>query len=488
MDGSVIQEEEVRQMFLPAVSVAARSFDQTATYSPIIEYLSDGDIDRAEKERDKELKRKRRATKGKRAIALPDRDPVRTHRTPAIGFPEIDTATLPGGGILPTSSRRAAAAAASATIASMVANENRPEHDDFANGGMQMQMQSSTPMQSQQAAQAPAVPVKVSRIRGSFKPPLFAQPAAAENPRASMTKTPSTAYGGERENKPSRNRSGPGATAGSEFHKKPEPVEDSNNKVADGQHPNMINGIWHCSNCGIPDDIAIGRRKGPNGLKSQCGTCGKWWHQHRKLRPVEYTTDREHHVRVLRDANNRNRRNRGGRDNASPSKREKVEEKPVPVRAASPSSMSSMSNQSEDLPLSRQQRARAASRGNGNTNGHAHSKQESSGRVKPEPVQVDGLSHVGPMSAVGETPTAGNLYDPQSVITLPVSFMSAVSSPFEGGADDSLLCRFPSGSRLPSRSCRAATSTTSSWSSSASVGRWNPALLRPTKKCGDSSA
>jgi SWI/SNF-related matrix-associated actin-dependent regulator of chromatin subfamily B protein 1 len=36
----------------------------------------------------------------------------------------------------------------------------------------------------------------------------------------------------------------------------------------------MINGIWHCSNCGCPESIAVGRRKGPLGNKSQCGTCG----------------------------------------------------------------------------------------------------------------------------------------------------------------------------------------------------------------------
>jgi hypothetical protein len=37
----------------------------------------------------------------------------------------------------------------------------------------------------------------------------------------------------------------------------------------------MINGVWHCSNCGCPESIAVGRRKGPLGDKSQCGTCGR---------------------------------------------------------------------------------------------------------------------------------------------------------------------------------------------------------------------
>jgi len=67
-------------------------------------------------------------------------------------------------------------------------------------------------------------------------------------------------------------------------------------EFADGQHPNFINGIWHCSNCGCPEDIAIGRRKGPLGDKSQCGLCGKFWHRHRRPRPVVYNPDPEYHL------------------------------------------------------------------------------------------------------------------------------------------------------------------------------------------------
>ena len=50
--------------------------------------------------------------------------------------------------------------------------------------------------------------------------------------------------------------------------------EAKEKEYADGQHANMIDGVWHCSNCGCPESIAIGRRKGPLGDKSQCGTCG----------------------------------------------------------------------------------------------------------------------------------------------------------------------------------------------------------------------
>jgi SWI/SNF-related matrix-associated actin-dependent regulator of chromatin subfamily B protein 1 len=52
--------------------------------------------------------------------------------------------------------------------------------------------------------------------------------------------------------------------------------EAKEKEYAEGQHENMIDGVWHCSNCGCPESIAIGRRKGPLGDKSQCGPCGAY--------------------------------------------------------------------------------------------------------------------------------------------------------------------------------------------------------------------
>ncbi|KAF7371516.1 SNF5-domain-containing protein [Mycena venus] len=72
-------------------------------------------------------------------------------------------------------------------------------------------------------------------------------------------------------------------------------------ELPDGQRRTMINGVWHCSNCGCPEAIAEGRRKGPLGDKSQCGTCGKYWHRHRRPRPVEYNSEYEFHARLKLD-------------------------------------------------------------------------------------------------------------------------------------------------------------------------------------------
>jgi len=47
---------------------------------PLLNALTADEVDRNDKEREREVRRKRRQTKG-RGVTLPDRDPVKTHRT-----------------------------------------------------------------------------------------------------------------------------------------------------------------------------------------------------------------------------------------------------------------------------------------------------------------------------------------------------------------------------------------------------------------------
>ncbi len=47
---------------------------------PLLTALTADEVDRNDKEREREVRRKRRQTKG-RGVTLPDRDPVKTHRT-----------------------------------------------------------------------------------------------------------------------------------------------------------------------------------------------------------------------------------------------------------------------------------------------------------------------------------------------------------------------------------------------------------------------
>ena len=159
-DGSAVQDEELRLSFLPTLTSGARSVDQIQSFTPLLNYLSDGEIERSEREREKDMtKRRKRNTRGRRGIALPDREPIRTYRTPAIGFPELDPATLALAATAAAPSRRAAAAAASLTIANMVASEN----------GVPFMPQ---PLPSMPQQMLPPIP-KEKKVKGFFKAPSY---------------------------------------------------------------------------------------------------------------------------------------------------------------------------------------------------------------------------------------------------------------------------------------------------------------------------
>ncbi|KAI0795518.1 hypothetical protein C8Q75DRAFT_746367 [Abortiporus biennis] len=293
-DGSAVQDDDLRMSLLPSLSTGARSMDQVGAFTPLLNYLSESEIERNEKEREKELNRRRRkTTRGRRGIALPDREPPKTFRTPAIGFPEIDPATLAlvNAAAAPTS-RRAAAAAASLTIANMVASEN----------GTVLIPSTPTPSVSHPVSSVP----KEKKPKGLFKAPSY--PSTVLRPRAHVkAPTPSTAADISKLPPPLENDlPAPLSTADTKGAKvvltakraKELEREAKEKEYADGQHANYIDGVWHCSNCGCPESIAIGRRKGPLGDKSQCGTCGKFWHRHRRPRPVVYNSDLQFHLNL----------------------------------------------------------------------------------------------------------------------------------------------------------------------------------------------
>ncbi|KAG1802066.1 uncharacterized protein HD556DRAFT_1228080 [Suillus plorans] len=297
-DGSTVQDDDLRMSFLPSLASGARAMDQVPSFTPLLNYLSDGEIERSEKEREKELtKRRKRNTRGRRGIALPDREPNRTYRTPALGFPELDAATLAlAAANAPTTSRRAAAAAASLTIANMVASEN---------GTSVMPLQ----LPPQQIISTAVTTGKEKKPKGLFKAPSY--PSSVLRPRAQVTApTPSTAVESTSmlppsfldTEAPASSVSIPAPDSRAVAKKAKELEREAKEKeFVDGQHANVINGVWHCSNCGCPDSVAIGRRKGPLGDKSQCGTCGKFWHRHRRPRPVTYNQDPDYHLSLRRE-------------------------------------------------------------------------------------------------------------------------------------------------------------------------------------------
>ncbi|TFY50844.1 hypothetical protein EVG20_g11296, partial [Dentipellis fragilis] len=279
-DGTMVQDDDLRMSFLSPVQSVARAMDQVQSFTPLLNYLSDSEIERNEKEREKELNRRRkRNTRGRRGVALPDREPAKTFRTPAIGFPDVDPAVL--------ALQQAAAAPTSR-------QRDRRRH-------------ATLPM----ATPTPAPAQKEKKPKGLFKSPQY--PSHVLRPRAHVTApTASTAVDASLLPPPLENDppapvpSAPPdsrATRVISAKRAKELEREAKEKgFADGQHANMINGVWHCSNCGCPEDIAIGRRKGPLGDKSQCGTCGKFWHRHRRPRPVVYNSDHDFHLHQRNEA------------------------------------------------------------------------------------------------------------------------------------------------------------------------------------------
>ena len=83
-DGSIVEEEELANCFLPAVIQARRiGLEAWGTFGPSLMELRDIDTDRLDKDYDRETRRKRRQIRSRRhAVLLPDRDIPRVHRSP----------------------------------------------------------------------------------------------------------------------------------------------------------------------------------------------------------------------------------------------------------------------------------------------------------------------------------------------------------------------------------------------------------------------
>lgn len=270
-----ISDSDFKDYFLPNVTsgTVTRNAESASSFTPFLNVVDEIEL-AIGTEKEKNKRRKVRQTMRRRPNALPDRDAVRTHRTPAIGFPENDPTALINGAMgasTPATGRRAAAVAASSTIANMVASEN---------GGIILPLPdkpSSTPIPPPKTSKAhglfkaPSYPLSVLKSRALVDGAIASTSLVKDTPAAPKAEVdddgnPLVAVTGERRitNKI------PSAKRQKEMER-----EEKEREYAKRQHANMVNGVWHCSNCGCPDDIAIGRRKGPLGDKSQCGECGK---------------------------------------------------------------------------------------------------------------------------------------------------------------------------------------------------------------------
>lgn len=74
-------DDEIRHSFLPRLQNIIRPSSSLERFTPSITELSDAAIEKMEKDRMREARRKRRGTRARRGIILPDREPQKTHRT-----------------------------------------------------------------------------------------------------------------------------------------------------------------------------------------------------------------------------------------------------------------------------------------------------------------------------------------------------------------------------------------------------------------------
>lgn len=288
-DGTPVADDELRTTLLPPIDHSFR-FDRALLeqFTPQLNVLQEGEIERNEREREKELKRKRRQTRGRRGIVLPDREPQKTHRTP-IGFAEVEiTPAQQAAQQQPTVSfRRAAAAAASLTIANLAANENGTPVPTSMHT---IEKERLTPVlpQQQQIQQPKAKRQKTGILQ---PPPLpksifLARAGAGGVPTTTTGLEPAEASAARAEfgdNAPEGPASPSGGLVDQSIDSDGQAamlrrvLEKEGGESTEGLHANLIDGTWHCSNCGCPESLAVGRRKGPLGQGTMCGECGMWY-------------------------------------------------------------------------------------------------------------------------------------------------------------------------------------------------------------------
>ena len=341
MDGTTIQDEDLRLAFLPSLNSCIRPLDQVMTYTPQLNFFNESEL---EKTFDRGGLRKRRQPRGRRAgaIPLPDRDPIKTFRTPMIGFPEVekekDTWVAP--------SRRQAAMNAERANAQIAVIESEADiRQQTPYIGTMQPSASQTPQPPRQTS-VPAPNPGTSQTKSAPESPQ-------KKSRAELLQGPPVSK------RVLRSRRAPKSTALEQGLPVPEYLRgyDERNKggekkksmyrereLPEGLHANMIDGVWHCSSCGCPEDLAIGRRQGPLGPKTMCGDCGKWWHRHRKPMDLIYRTDREYHLeRAKKEEEFRKLKKKGGAKAAQAAAAAIVDERAAAMKQERQSAPSSSS-------------------------------------------------------------------------------------------------------------------------------------------------
>ncbi|GAA5834515.1 hypothetical protein JCM9279_004339 [Rhodotorula babjevae] len=271
--GGVVTEEDLRRDLLPPVPAETFRTDTADDFTPLLNQLTADEVERFDREHEREIRRKRRQTKG-RGVSLPERESVRTHRT-----------------LVPRS---------------------QPGHVQYYRDERDNKHYPQPELSLPFPIVPKAVPPKPADLETNSMSPL----------KLLLTKDKASGAGGLAATAAANRfkKAQEGAAAAGDSPAKPR--GDKKRLVVKplpsleelGLHEHIIDGQWFCANCGAPASVAVGRRKGPTGKDSLCGTCGKYFHRYKRQRPCAYTRDYETHLRlrVDDDVKNPKPRKRGG--------------------------------------------------------------------------------------------------------------------------------------------------------------------------------
>ena len=277
----VVLDDDVRSAFLPSLSegfVLRKEEIAMANFTPIFATFTEEDIAHVEKEREKDSKRKKRATRARRGIVLPDREPQKTHRTPinvvgpnGVVPTQVDSVPVPV-----TTSRRAAAIAAQANINLLAQDLPIP------------QPPSPVPMPSTNRGRKPGRPPRATS-RTSPTPGRqnsIAYLADGDTPMTGAKRSFREDSASEASSPlPVKKRSNARITSPEVIAEEPELHPESKRfgesvsgalsgkPLRSGTSTANGNIGWRCQNCGVPEHLAGGICKDQTGQQTLCGTC-----------------------------------------------------------------------------------------------------------------------------------------------------------------------------------------------------------------------
>ncbi|KAI9494604.1 hypothetical protein BDB00DRAFT_761526 [Zychaea mexicana] len=88
-DGSTVTDDDIKRSLLPTVKTIMRDLNIADSFTPAVLELTNAEIDKVERDRMREARRKRRQVRSRRGLILPDLEPIKTHRTNSHTLPPL---------------------------------------------------------------------------------------------------------------------------------------------------------------------------------------------------------------------------------------------------------------------------------------------------------------------------------------------------------------------------------------------------------------